>query len=238
MLVERRARSRCPRCRSASASSAPASSASRWAASGAGSASEVTVLEALPVFLGAVDGAVAKEAAKAFAKQGLAIHTGAAISKVAPGKDDVTVEWKDAKGEARKRRLRPADRLDRPRAAHRGPRRRHRRSRARREGLRRRRRRLPHEPRRRLGDRRRRAWPDARAQGRGRGRGGGRAHRRAEAAHRLRHDSLGRSTPRPRSPGSDATSSSSRPTASPSRRAPSRSWRTVARARSATRPAS
>jgi dihydrolipoamide dehydrogenase len=64
--------------------------------------SEVTVLEALPVFLGAVDGAVAKEAAKAFAKQGLAIHTGAAISKVTSGKDDVTVEWKDAKGEAHK----------------------------------------------------------------------------------------------------------------------------------------
>jgi len=63
--------------------------------------SEVTVLEALPVFLGAVDGAVAKEAAKAFVKQGLAIHTGAAISKVTSGKDDVTVEWKDAKGEAR-----------------------------------------------------------------------------------------------------------------------------------------
>ena len=37
---------------------------------------EVTVLEALPAFLGAADEAVAKEAQKLFTKQGLAIHTG------------------------------------------------------------------------------------------------------------------------------------------------------------------
>ena len=37
---------------------------------------EVTMLEALPAFLGAVDEAVAKEAQKIFTKQGLAIHTG------------------------------------------------------------------------------------------------------------------------------------------------------------------
>ena len=43
---------------------------------------EVTVLEALPVFLGAVDEQIAKEAAKLFAKQGLAIHTGVKITKV------------------------------------------------------------------------------------------------------------------------------------------------------------
>jgi len=61
---------------------------------------EVTVLEALPVFLGAADEAVAKEAQKAFAKQGLAIHTGAKIASVKAGKADVTVEWTDAQGAA------------------------------------------------------------------------------------------------------------------------------------------
>ena len=63
---------------------------------------EVTVLEALPVFLGAADEAVAKEARKAFAKQGLSIHTGAKISAVKPGGDEVAVEWTDAQGAARK----------------------------------------------------------------------------------------------------------------------------------------
>ena len=38
--------------------------------------SEVTILEALPAFLGAADEQVAKEAAKMFAKQGLAIQHG------------------------------------------------------------------------------------------------------------------------------------------------------------------
>jgi len=61
---------------------------------------QVTVLEALPAFLGAADEAVAKEAQKAFAKQGLAIHTGAKIASVASGKSDVTVEWTDAQGAA------------------------------------------------------------------------------------------------------------------------------------------
>ncbi len=61
---------------------------------------QVTVLEALPVFLGAADEAVAKEAQKAFAKQGLAIHTGAKIASVAPGAADVTVAWTDATGAA------------------------------------------------------------------------------------------------------------------------------------------
>jgi dihydrolipoamide dehydrogenase len=63
---------------------------------------EVTVLEALPAFLGAADEAVAKEAQKAFAKQGLAIHTGAKIAAVKPGKDEVTVDWTDAQGAAQK----------------------------------------------------------------------------------------------------------------------------------------
>ena len=37
---------------------------------------QTTVLEALPTFLGAADEAVAKEAKRVFAKQGLVIHTG------------------------------------------------------------------------------------------------------------------------------------------------------------------
>jgi dihydrolipoamide dehydrogenase len=63
---------------------------------------EVTILEALPQLLGAADEAVAKEAAKQFARQGLAIELGAKIARVAPGKDDVTVEWTDAGGAAHK----------------------------------------------------------------------------------------------------------------------------------------
>ena len=59
---------------------------------------EVTVLEALPAFLGAADEAVAKEARKLFAKQGLAIHLGVSIASVKPGKADVTVTWKDSAG--------------------------------------------------------------------------------------------------------------------------------------------
>ena len=43
---------------------------------------QVTILEALPAFLGAADEAVAKEAAKAFAKQGLKIELGVKIGSV------------------------------------------------------------------------------------------------------------------------------------------------------------
>jgi dihydrolipoamide dehydrogenase len=43
---------------------------------------EVTILEALPAFLGIADEAIAKEAAKVFAKQGLKIEPGAKISSV------------------------------------------------------------------------------------------------------------------------------------------------------------
>jgi len=57
---------------------------------------QVTVLEALPAFLGAADEAVAKEAQRVFAKQGLEFHLGIAITKVAVGKRDVAVEWTDA----------------------------------------------------------------------------------------------------------------------------------------------
>jgi dihydrolipoamide dehydrogenase len=59
---------------------------------------EVTVLEALPTFLGTADEAVAKEALKAFRKQGLAIHTGITITRVSAGRDRVDVEYTDAAG--------------------------------------------------------------------------------------------------------------------------------------------
>jgi dihydrolipoamide dehydrogenase len=60
----------------------------------------VTVLEVLPSFLPAADEAVAKEAERAFRKQGLAIHLGVAIAKVELSKDEVAVEWTDAGGKA------------------------------------------------------------------------------------------------------------------------------------------
>eukprot|EP01133_Synstelium_polycarpum_P021461 gene21461-25781_t len=63
---------------------------------------DVTVLEGLPVFLGAVDEQIAKEASKLFTKQGLKINLGCKIGAITPGKKDVTVEFVDAKGEAQK----------------------------------------------------------------------------------------------------------------------------------------
>jgi dihydrolipoamide dehydrogenase len=60
----------------------------------------VQVLEALPAFLGAADEAVAKEARKLFAKQGLAIETGVNITAVKLGKADVSVAYTDAAGKA------------------------------------------------------------------------------------------------------------------------------------------
>ncbi|RBA23430.1 dihydrolipoyl dehydrogenase [Herminiimonas fonticola] len=64
--------------------------------------SEVTVLEALPAFLGAVDEQVAKEAQKQFTKQGLAISLGVKIGAITAGKNDVTVNYVDDKGTAQK----------------------------------------------------------------------------------------------------------------------------------------
>ncbi len=58
---------------------------------------EVTVLEALPVFLSAADEQVAKEAWKLFAKQGLSIRLGCAIGKITTTKN-VGVEYTDADG--------------------------------------------------------------------------------------------------------------------------------------------
>lgn len=63
---------------------------------------EVTVLEALPAFLGAVDEQIAKEAHKLFVKQGLSINLGVKIGTITKGKKDVTVEYADDKGNAQK----------------------------------------------------------------------------------------------------------------------------------------
>ena len=62
--------------------------------------SEVTVLEALPTFLGAVDEQIAKEARKAFDKQGLKIELGVKVGEVKAGKKGVTVSYANAKDEA------------------------------------------------------------------------------------------------------------------------------------------
>jgi dihydrolipoamide dehydrogenase len=63
---------------------------------------EVTVLEALPTFLGAVDEQIAKEAHKAFVKQGLKIELGVKVGEVKAGKKGVSVAWTDAKGAAQR----------------------------------------------------------------------------------------------------------------------------------------
>ncbi len=61
---------------------------------------EVTVLEALPTFLGAVDEQIAKEAHKAFVKQGLKIELGVKVGEIKADKKGVTVAYADAKGGA------------------------------------------------------------------------------------------------------------------------------------------
>jgi dihydrolipoamide dehydrogenase len=61
---------------------------------------EVTVLEALPTFLGAVDEQIAKEALKAFTKQGLKIELGVKVGEVKSGKKGVSIAYTDAKGGA------------------------------------------------------------------------------------------------------------------------------------------
>jgi len=61
---------------------------------------EVTILEALPAFLGAVDTQIATEAHKAFTRQGLKIILGVKISGVAPGTEGVAVSYTDAAGTA------------------------------------------------------------------------------------------------------------------------------------------
>ena len=61
---------------------------------------EVTLLEALPEFLGSVDQQIAKEAGKAFNKQGLKIQLGVKISTVKVDKKSIVVSYADAKGDA------------------------------------------------------------------------------------------------------------------------------------------
>ncbi|MEO5766213.1 MAG: FAD-dependent oxidoreductase, partial [Casimicrobiaceae bacterium] len=62
----------------------------------------VTMLEALPAFLGAADDAVAKEALSAFTRQGLAIHLGVKIGNVKVTEAEVGVDYTDAAGAAQK----------------------------------------------------------------------------------------------------------------------------------------
>jgi dihydrolipoamide dehydrogenase len=64
---------------------------------------EVTVLEGLPTFLGVVDQQIAKEAHKAFTKQGLKIELGVTVGDIKAGKtgkDGVSIAYTNAKGEA------------------------------------------------------------------------------------------------------------------------------------------
>ena len=60
---------------------------------------DVTILEGLPTFLGAVDEQIAKEAHKAFVKQGLKIELGVKVGAIKTTKKGVSVSWTNAKGE-------------------------------------------------------------------------------------------------------------------------------------------
>jgi dihydrolipoamide dehydrogenase len=62
--------------------------------------SEVTILEGLPTFLGAVDEQIAKEAHKAFVKQGLKVELGVKVGEIKTGKKGVSIAWTNSKGEA------------------------------------------------------------------------------------------------------------------------------------------
>lgn len=61
--------------------------------------SEVTLLEALPAFIPTADEQIAKEALRAFTRQGLKIHLGVQIEGVKNG-DEVSIAWRDAQGAA------------------------------------------------------------------------------------------------------------------------------------------
>ena len=63
--------------------------------------SEVTILEALPSFLGAADETIAKEASKIFLKQGLKMEFGVAIAKVSTTKNSVSIQYKNPAGESK-----------------------------------------------------------------------------------------------------------------------------------------
>lgn len=61
--------------------------------------SEVTILEAMPDFLGATDADVARTALKEFKKQGLDIKLGAKVSKAEIKKDEVHLTYNDGKAD-------------------------------------------------------------------------------------------------------------------------------------------
>ena len=61
---------------------------------------EVTILEGAPTFLASVDTQIAKEAKKAFDKQGLKIELGVKVGEIKNSKKGVTIAYTDAKGEA------------------------------------------------------------------------------------------------------------------------------------------
>ena len=61
---------------------------------------EVTILEGMPTFLASVDAQIAKEAKKAFDKQGLKIELGVKVGEIKNSKKGVTIAYTDAKGEA------------------------------------------------------------------------------------------------------------------------------------------
>ena len=61
--------------------------------------SDVTILEALPEFLGAADADIAKAAAREFKKQNLEIRLGAKVSKVENDGKEIKLTYNDAKGE-------------------------------------------------------------------------------------------------------------------------------------------
>ena len=61
---------------------------------------DVTILEGLPTFLGVVDEQIAKEAKKAFDKQGLKIELGVKVGDIKNSNKGVSVAYTNAKGEA------------------------------------------------------------------------------------------------------------------------------------------
>ena len=61
---------------------------------------EVTILEGLPTFLAAVDEQIAREAHKAFTRQGLKIELGVKVGDVSVGKKSVKIAYANARGEA------------------------------------------------------------------------------------------------------------------------------------------
>ena len=63
---------------------------------------EVTVLEAMPEFLGVADQDVAKEALKLFTKQGLDIHCGVKIGEIKTSKKGVSIAYETKDGKAEK----------------------------------------------------------------------------------------------------------------------------------------